>query len=110
MYNDFFERVYDIVRQIPEGRVTTYSAISEYLTGTKQSARMVGWAMNASHKVYPFVPAHRVVNKEGLLTGFRHFATPNQMQERLEAEGIIVKDLQIQNFEKHFWHPQEMDF
>ncbi len=108
MQNAFFERVYQIVREIPKGKVTTYSAISEYLTGTKRSARMVGWAMNASHTVYPPVPAHRVVNKNGLLTGFRHFATPTQMQERLEAEGIIVKNLQIQDFEKHFWHPNEM--
>lgn len=110
MNHDFFERVYQTVREIPQGRVTTYSAISEYLTGTKRSARMVGWAMNASHNVYPVVPAHRVVNKDGLLTGFRHFETPTEMQELLEAEGIVVSDFQIQDFEKHFWHPREMDF
>jgi methylated-DNA-protein-cysteine methyltransferase-like protein len=110
MKNDFFERVYVIVREIPHGRITSYSAISEYLTGTKRSARIVGWAMNASHIIYPPVPAHRVVNKDGLLTGFRHFATPTQMQELLEAEGIVVKNFQVQDFEKHFWDPREMDF
>ncbi|MCS7029729.1 MAG: MGMT family protein [Bacteroidia bacterium] len=108
MKNDFFELVYQVVRAIPKGRVTSYSAISEYLTGSKRSARMVGWAMNLSHHVRPYVPAHRVVNHKGLLTGFRHFATPTQMQELLEAEGVPVKDLQVQNFEKYFWHPKEM--
>lgn len=110
MKKDFFELVYEVVRHIPEGKVTTYSAISEYLTGTKRSARMVGWAMNAAHTVYPYVPAHRVVNHKGLLTGFRHFATPTLMQKLLEAEGIHVINLQIQDFEKHFWHPKELSY
>jgi methylated-DNA-protein-cysteine methyltransferase-like protein len=108
MQKDFFELVYQIVREIPYGRVTTYSAISEYLTGTKRSARMVGWAMNASHDVYPYVPAHRVVNKQGLLTGFRHFATPTEMEELLKAEGVPVKNFQIRDFDKYFWHPKDM--
>jgi methylated-DNA-protein-cysteine methyltransferase-like protein len=99
----FFEAVYDIVRQIPKGRVTSYGAIAAAL-GTKSSARMVGWAMNASH-VLPDVPAHRVVNRKGLLTGKMHFGDPDQMQQRLEKEGIKVMDDAIQDFEKHFWDP-----
>lgn len=99
----FFESVYEVAKLIPNGRVTSYGAIANYL-GSKGSARMVGWAMNASHNM-PAVPAHRVVNKIGLLTGKQHFDTRNPMQERLEAEGINVIDHQIQHFETVFWDP-----
>jgi methylated-DNA-protein-cysteine methyltransferase related protein len=100
----FFDDVYDVVRQIPKGRVTTYGAIAKYL-GTSLSARMVGWAMNAAHITIPKVPAHRVVNRLGMLTGKHHFATPTQMEELLLREKIIVKDEKIIDFEKHFWDP-----
>lgn len=100
----FFEDVYAVVRQIPKGRVTTYGAIAAYL-GTKLSARMVGWAMNAAHQQHPKVPAHRVVNRNGMLTGKHHFATPTLMQELLEKEKIIVKDDVIVDFNQHFWDP-----
>lgn len=99
----FFELVYDIVRQIPRGRVTSYGAVAAAL-GTKLSARMVGWAMNASHALHD-VPAHRVVNRQGLLTGKMHFAYPEQMQELLEKEGVKVVDDQVQDFDKRFWDP-----
>ncbi len=99
----FFERVYTVVRQIPYGRVTSYGAIAKYL-GTAGSARMVGWAMNGSDKNGD-VPAHRVVNHIGLLTGKHHFAGTNLMQQLLENEGIIVKNNQIVEFDKHFWDP-----
>jgi len=99
----FFEAVYDIVRQIPKGRVTSYGAIAAAL-GAKSSSRMVGWAMNNSH-VLKNVPAHRVVNRNGLLTGKMHFAHPNHMQELLEKEGVEVKDDQVQDFENRFWDP-----
>ena len=102
--SDFFQRVYEVVRQIPPGRVTSYGAIAKYL-GTTGSARMVGWAMNASHNHPEFVPAHRVVNRNGLLTGKHHFDTPNAMKELLENEGIKLKGDQIINLEKHFWDP-----
>lgn len=106
MMNDpsFFEKVYDVVRLIPYGRVTSYGAIAAYL-GTKGSARMVGWAMNASHSAKENVPAHRVVNRKGLLTGKHHFGTPTIMQQLLESEGIVVIDDQVQDFEKIFWDP-----
>ena len=100
----FFVSVFDVVRQIPRGRVTSYGAIAAAL-GTKLSARMVGWAMNGSHLVRPKVPAHRVVNRQGLLTGKIHFRYPEQMQELLEKEGIKIKDDKVQDFEKHFWDP-----
>ncbi|HWJ26751.1 MAG TPA: MGMT family protein [Flavisolibacter sp.] len=100
----FFELVFDVVRQIPKGRVTSYGAIAAAL-GTRMSARMVGWAMNASHAMRPKVPAHRVVNRNGLLTGKMHFAYPEQMQELLEKQGIIIVEDQIQDFEKFFWNP-----
>ena len=100
----FFEQVYDVVRQIPKGRVTSYGAIAAAL-GTRKSARMVGWAMNSAHTIQPKVPAHRVVNRQGLLTGKMHFATPEAMQALLEAEGIPVKDDQVQDFKKRFWDP-----
>src|SRR4051812_26936008 len=90
----FFELVYEVVRQIPKGRVTSYGAIAAAL-GTKLSARMVGWAMNGAHRVKPKVPAHRVVNRNGLLTGKIHFEYPEQMQELLEKEGIKVLDDQV---------------
>ena len=102
---NFFHDVYEVVRLVPRGRVTTYGAIAEYL-GLKSSARMVGWAMNSAH-VLANVPAHRVVNRQGLLTGKMHFATPDQMQQLLEAEGVVVKDDQVQDFERHFWDPLE---
>lgn len=100
---DFFQDVYDVVRLIPEGRVTSYGAIANYL-GAKQAARMVGWAMNASH-VLSDVPAHRVVNRVGLLSGKNHFENPMHMEELLAKEGIIVENDQIKNFEKVFWDP-----
>lgn len=95
--------VYEVVKLIPRGRVTSYGAIANYL-GTKGSARMVGWAMNAAHSV-PEVPAHRVVNRSGLLTGKHHFDPRHPMQERLEAEGVKVIDDQIQDFKEIFWDP-----
>ncbi len=101
--SNFFQEVYDVVRLIPQGRVTTYGAIAKFL-GTKLSARMVGWALNCYH-TQADIPAHRVVNRNGMLTGKHFFATPTQMQELLEAEGIRVIDDQIQDFEKHFWNP-----
>ncbi|WP_396179217.1 MGMT family protein [Flavobacterium sp.] len=100
----FFERVYQIARQIPEGKVTSYGAIAKCL-GSAQSARMVGWAMNASHS-HSDIPAHRVVNRKGLLTGKHHFDGTNLMQQLLENEGIKVVDNQIMDFEKYFWEPQ----
>jgi len=100
---NFFSKVYEVVRQIPYGKVTSYGAIAKHL-GAAGSARMVGWAMNASHNL-PDVPAHRVVNRKGLLTGKHHFKGTNLMQQLLESEGIAVIDNQIQDFEKHFWHP-----
>lgn len=102
----FFAAVYGVVRQIPKGRVTSYGAIAEAL-GTKSSARMVGWAMNGAHAVHPAVPAHRVVNRKGMLTGKIHFATPTQMQELLEKEGIKVVEDQVQDFEALFWDPNK---
>lgn len=100
----FFEDVYDVVRQIPKGRVTSYGAIANYL-GTKLSARMVGWAMNASSIAKPKVPAQRVVNRNGMLSGKHHFETPTLMEELLKKEKIEVKDDKIVNFEKLFWDP-----
>ena len=101
---NFFERVYEIARQIPYGKVTSYGAIAKAL-GTVRSARMVGWAMNASHNLED-VPAHRVVNRKGLLTGKHHFEGTNLMQQLLESEGIKVVNNQIIDFEKHFWEPE----
>ncbi len=100
----FFELVYEVARQIPRGKVTSYGAIANCL-GTKLSARMVGWAMNGAHKVRPKVPAHRVVNRNGMLSGKHHFATPTLMQELLEKEGTLVKNDQVVDFEKKFWDP-----
>lgn len=102
----FFERVYEVVRQIPPGRVTSYGAIARYL-GSAGSARMVGWAMNQSHSYHEFVPAHRVVNRVGLLTGKHHFGGPNVMREILENEGAVIEDDRIINFLELFWDPME---
>lgn len=101
----FFEKVYKVVKRVPCGRVTTYGAIAGYL-GTRGSARMVGWAMNASHTDLQNVPAHRVVNRAGVLTGKHHFGGPKVMQQLLESEGIKVTDDRIVNFAKHFWDPK----
>jgi len=102
--DNFFERVYEVARQIPYGKVTSYGAIAKVL-GAARSARMVGWAMNASHNLED-VPSHRVVNRNGLLTGKHHFDGTNLMQQLLESEGIVVKENQIIDFEKHFWTPE----
>lgn len=100
----FFEKVYDVVIQVPFGRVTTYGAIARYL-GSGRAARMVGWAMNSSHSHPKQIPAHRVVNRNGVLTGKHHFGGPKIMQQLLENEGIEVQNDQIINFRKHFWDP-----
>jgi methylated-DNA-protein-cysteine methyltransferase-like protein len=102
--NSFFEDVYEIVRLIPKGRVSSYGAIAQYI-GTKLSARMVGWAMNAAHTAHPKVPAHRVVNRNGMLSGKHHFATPTLMEELLLKEKIHVRNDKIVDFEKKFWDP-----
>lgn len=102
--NDFFENVWDLVRMIPKGRVTSYGAIAKAL-GTAGSSRMVGYAMNASHQADPEVPAHRVVNRNGMLTGKNHFGTPDVMQQLLESEGIEVKNDKIIRFNELFWDP-----
>lgn len=96
--------VYAVVEQIPYGRVTSYGAIAKFL-GMARSARMVGWAMNASHTLEKSVPAHRVVNRVGVLTGKHHFGTEGEMQRRLESEGIIIENDQIIGFEQLFWDP-----
>jgi methylated-DNA-protein-cysteine methyltransferase related protein len=100
----FFEDVYAVVRLIPKGKVTNYGAIAKYL-GSGLSSRMVGWAMNGAHHVKPKVPAHRVVNRNGMLTGKMHFATPTAMQEALEKEGVIIIKDQIQDFKSKYWDP-----
>ena len=100
----FFEKVYEVARLIPYGRVTSYGAIAKYL-GAARSARMVGYAMNSSHG--KDVPAHRVVNRKGLLTGKHHFEGTNLMQQLLESEGVTVIDNQIQDFDKLIWDPSE---
>ena len=101
---NFHERVYGVVRLIPCGRVTSYGAIAKYI-GSPQSSRMVGWAMNLAHNSSPYVPAHRVVNRIGLLTGKMHFGSTSVMEELLLAEGIIVKGNKIEDFQAHFWDP-----
>lgn len=100
----FFAQVYDVVRQVPKGRVTSYGAIAAAL-GTRGSARMVGWAMNNCHHMVPKVPAHRVVNRLGLLSGKAHFGDPMRMQQLLEKEGVRVVDDQVQDFAQKFWDP-----
>lgn len=102
--DSFFDDVYEIVRLVPKGRVTSYGAIAEYI-GTKLSARMVGWAMNAAGNASPAVPAHRVVNRNGMLSGRHHFPTPTLMEDLLKSEGIKVKNDTVVNFEKLFWDP-----
>ena len=102
----FFQKVYEIVRQIPYGKVTSYGAIAEYL-GSKGSARMVGWAMNSSKNFPENLPAHRVVNRNGLLTGKRHFGGIEVMKQLLESEGLIIENDQIINFEEKFWKPSK---
>ena len=101
--SSFFHDVFEVAKLIPRGRVTSYGAIGSYL-GLTRAARMVGWAMNSAIKD-PDVPAHRVVNRNGVLTGKNHFATPTHMQEMLESEGVKVKNDTIQDFEKIFWSP-----
>ncbi|EKF55491.1 MULTISPECIES: MGMT family protein [Galbibacter] len=105
MEQNFFKQVYKVTRCIPYGRVTTYGAIAKYL-GAAKSARMVGWALNGNSE-NENVPAHRVVNRKGLLTGKHHFQGTNLMQQLLESEGIIVKDNQIQNLENYLWDPSK---
>ena len=100
----FFERVYEVVRKIPEGKVTSYGAIAKYL-GAARSSRMVGWAMNNSHHQKTYVPAHRVVNRNGLLTGKSHFGGSKLMQQLLENEGVKIINDKVQNFQEKFWNP-----
>ena len=102
----FFDDVFDVVRLIPKGRITSYGAIAKYL-GAARSSRLVGYAMNAAHGEVPTVPAHRVVNRNGLLTGKHHFATESMMQELLEKEGMIIKEDQVINFSTYFWDPMK---
>lgn len=104
MEASFYEQVYEIVRLIPKGRVTSYGAIAKSI-GAGKSSRLVGYAMNNAHELHPPVPAHRVVNHKGLLTGKFHFATPELMQELLENEGVIVESDKVQNFKTVFWDP-----
>jgi len=106
----FFELVYEVARQIPKGRVTSYGAIAACL-GAKSSARMVGWAMNGAGRLKPKVPAHRVVNRIGMLSGKHHFSPPGNMEKLLKKEGIKVKNDKIVDFEKHYWDPiKELGF
>ena len=104
MSDDFFSRVYDVTKQIPSGRVTSYGAIARHL-GAGMSARMVGWALNGSHRLDEFIPAHRVVNRNGMLTGKHHFSGPTVMQQLLENEGIRVEDDRVVEFDSKFWDP-----
>lgn len=108
MEPDFFQQVYQVVRKIPYGRVTSYGAIAKYL-GTAKSSRMVGWALNKCSLQEEYVPAHRVLNRNGLLTGKSAFHGKNVMQELLESEGLLVVDNQVQNFQQYFWNPFELD-
>jgi len=100
----FFNAVYEVTKKVPYGRITSYGAIARYL-GTAGSARMVGWALNSCHSQPDFIPAHRVVNRNGLLTGKRHFGNSTTMQQLLENEGFVIKDDQITNFKEKFWDP-----
>ena len=104
MEQSFYDQVFELVRLIPKGRVTSYGAIAKSL-GAGGSARMVGYAMSNAHLAHPAIPAHRVVNSSGLLTGKFHFPEPNLMQEMLEKEGVTVKNDKIQNFKQRFWDP-----
>ena len=105
MSNEFFDQVYDVVKRIPHGKVTTYGAIAKYLGSTK-SARTVGWAMNNSHQ-FNNIPAHRVVNRIGLLTGKHHFSGSNLMKQLLENEGLTIENNKIIDFKKYFWDPSK---
>jgi methylated-DNA-protein-cysteine methyltransferase-like protein len=106
---DFFQLVYQVVAEIPHGRVTSYGAIAQYL-GAKGSSRMVGWAMNASHRKAN-IPAHRVVNRTGLLTGKAHFSDPNEMENKLKSEGVLISNSKVVEFNKLFWDPSiELEF
>ena len=105
MSKEFFDQVYDVVKRIPYGKVTTYGAIAKYL-GSAKSARTVGWAMNNSHK-FNNIPAHRVVNRIGLLTGKHHFSGSNLMKQLLENEGLTIKNDKIIDFKKYFWDPSK---
>jgi methylated-DNA-protein-cysteine methyltransferase related protein len=102
--DNFFNRVYEVTSHIPYGRVTSYGAIARYL-GSGRSARMVGWALNVSHTLPDFIPAHRVVNRNGLLTGKHHFGNSSTMQQLLENEGMIIRNNRILNFSEKFWDP-----
>ncbi len=102
--NSFFDKVYEVTRMIPHGRVTSYGAIASYIS-TAGSARMVGWALNNCHRLGTYVPAHRVVNRAGMLTGKHHFGQPGLMQELLENEGAIIAGDRILNFNEMFWNP-----
>jgi methylated-DNA-protein-cysteine methyltransferase-like protein len=104
--NSFYEKVYEVVRLVPYGRVTSYGAIAKYL-GAARSSRLVGWAMNVSHQVQPSVPAHRVVNRLGMLSGKAHFEDPEAMERQLTAEGIEILNDQIQQFSTVFWDPEK---
>jgi methylated-DNA-protein-cysteine methyltransferase-like protein len=104
--SDFYQKVYEVVRQIPAGRVTSYGAIARYL-GTTGSSRMVGWAMNLSHQQNRYVPAHRVVNRNGLLTGKIHFGSPCEMEELLQNEGVTVESDCVTDFKTIFWDPMQ---
>ncbi|WP_158796273.1 MGMT family protein [Pedobacter sp. L105] len=104
MEQSFYDQVYEIVRLIPKGRVTSYVAIAKSL-GAAKSSRMVGYAMNNAHGLHPPVPAHRVVNHKGLLTGRFHFSPPELMQQLLENEGLIIENEQVKNFKTYFWDP-----
>ena len=105
MDSNFFEKVYHIARKIPPGKVTSYGAIAKHI-GSAKSARSVGWALNKSELQNPPVPAHRVVNRNGLLTGKMHFANNETMKELLESEGIKIENNKVIDFEKHFWIPE----
>jgi methylated-DNA-protein-cysteine methyltransferase-like protein len=104
--NDFFSKVYEVTKRIPYGRITSYGAIARYL-GSGRSARMVGWALNVSHSNREFIPAHRVVNRNGLLSGKFHFGNSTTMEQLLENEGIIIENDLIINFEEKFWDPSK---
>ena len=104
--SDFFSRVYEVTKLIPYGRITSYGAVARYL-GSGRSARMVGWALNSCHSRPEFIPAHRVVNRKGLLTGKHHFGNSTTKQQLLENEGFIVEDDQVLDFSEKFWDPQK---
>lgn len=104
--DNFFERVYEVVKQIPYGKITTYGAIAEML-GSKRSARMVGWALNSTKHHLEDIPAHRVVNRQGLLTGKRHFGGSDTMKDLLESEGVKIEGDRIIDMESYFWNPSE---